>query len=184
MICGFCAAVGKKPVMLATQRGFFTPDGAFSLKKHAERKWFWENLPIPPFVVLFGGSGLQYYHLAWKAPVTLDNRCVFIQTPQETLRVRVPLVRVALELCREIAKLNATTQTKQSAPKQKRFVPITLPSFSNVFGKLTSQAQQIVADNNIDTSILYHLSAGEFWVLEDLLSDKEPEPPAPISINQ
>ncbi len=96
-LCGDCAALGTKMVMMATQNCLITAEGIFSLASSAAKKHLLLHPPEPPFAVCFSDTTLQ--HLIWRTPMSLCHEIIHLRISSRLFRMSLSRVREAHGLC-------------------------------------------------------------------------------------
>ncbi len=99
-LCGDCAALSTKMVMMVTQNCLITSEGVFSLASSGAKKQFLLQPPAPPFAVCFSDTTLQ--HLIWRTPISYSHTLIYLRISSRLFRLNLPHVRQAFDLCRTL----------------------------------------------------------------------------------
>lgn len=173
-LCGDCAALATKPIMMATQNCVVTATGAFSLASSAAKRHLLLHPPPPPFALCLSDTTLQ--HLLWRTPLTLSHEIVYLRISSRLFRMNLPRVRQGHEIVLSLRQRAGFSE--QNSP---------LLSLDYHWRSLTN-ARLLPAVEACATTEelrwLYHLSPGEWWGLGVLLLPVLAQPPPKILIGE
>ncbi len=171
-LCGDCAALGTKTVMMATQNCLITAEGIFSLASSAAKKHLLLHPPAPPFALCFSDTTLQ--HLIWRTPLSLSHEIIHLRISSRLFRMSLSRVREAHGLC--VALRQRTGLSENSSP---------LLSLDYHWRSLTSAylhpAVELAATAT-ELKTLYRLTPGDWWGVGVLLMQAAPLPPSIIRL--
>lgn len=169
VICWRCVILRKKPMLNGLSAALITPEGVFSISKDVHKAWLFCTPPPAPFLVVHSSSTMQ--HLAWRTPVTLDNRLIQVRFGPALMIVRPDAINKALS----IADAFNEGQKKWRSPMfndRKAQAP--------GHGRLTKAATEELKPE--DAAFLSSLTQGEYWALAYLMHSKRPVPAEPENI--
>jgi CRISPR type IV-associated protein Csf1 len=168
--CGYCAPLLTKNILSKTQAFFSTSKEARSLLRQEYRAWFWSNLPEPPFVVAFNNTKMG--HVAWKAPVTLDSRAVWVQHGMQAWPVR------AHRLAEWVKAAKDVLGSKEKAKGRSPFISLD-PKIADFETALLRPDLITTATENQPEALqfLREMNVMEAWALAALLFSEPVLPP-------
>ena len=165
-LCGDCAALGAKKVMMATQNCLITTEGVFSLASNAAKRHLLLYPPAPPFALCFSDTTLQ--HLIWRTPLSLCHELVYLRISSRLFRLSLPRVQGAHKLC-------VTLRAKAGLAEENS----PLLSLDYHWRSLTSAylhpAVEAVA-TLAELKTLCRLTPGDWWGVAILLMQAAPQP--------
>lgn len=172
----------------------YSQDEAIMLTTDAARMDFLMNPPKPPFVAYIATTLGQ--HVAWKAPVTLDQDLIRIGYAKMTLTIRRPVFLEALQLCQDIVQSfnDYSKELLINAPKSEQkkrkdivspFVVLLRDMDTDNHAMLRSDVVDYLNSINEQRSIAFleSLTEGEYWALSVFLKVKK-EVPQRVSIKE
>lgn len=168
-ICWRCSWLRKRPLLLGFGAAVVTKDHVYPIHKDVHKAWAFTTPPDGPFLVTHSSSTMQ--HLAWRTPVTLDNRLMTVRFGPNLFTVRPAAIRKALAIC---DAMNSGTDPWRS--------PLILDRKATRLnqGQLTQHGKANLAED--DAQFLSGLSSGEYWALAYLMHSKRPVPEVPEPI--
>ena len=169
-LCGDCAALGTKTVMMATQNCLITCQGAFSLASSSAKKHFLLHPPPPPLVLCFSDTTLQ--HLIWRTPLSFSHALVYLRIAGRLFSMDLGRVLRAFELCRTLQARAGFAETDSP-----------LLSLDYDWRSLTVAYLHPAieaAASPAELAELCRLRPGEWWGIGILLLKAVPQPPTRI----
>lgn len=156
-------------MMNGLSAALITPEGVFSISKDVQKAWLFCTPPPAPFLVLHSSSTMQ--HLAWRTPVTLDNRLIRLRFGPSLYTVRPSMINKALR----IADAFNEGQKKWRSP-----LILDRKGQAPAHGRLSRVATEELGQD--DAQFLSSLTQGEYWALAYLMHSKRPAPSHPEDI--
>ena len=171
-LCGDCAALGTKTVMMLTQNCLITSEGVFSLASSGAKTHFLLHPPAPPLAVCFSHTTLQ--HLIWRTPISGSHDLIYLRISSRLFRMNLPRVRRALDLCRAL-QLRAGFSESDSP----------LLSLDYHWRSLTTAYLHPAieaAASPTELAEFCRLSPGDWWGLGIVLLKAIPQPPVRVRV--
>lgn len=170
-ICWRCSWLRKRPMLYGMAAAVVTPEHVYPIHKDVHKAWAFTTPPEGPFFVTHASATMQ--HLAWRTPITYDNRRIFVRFGNDLFVVRPEAMRKALRICDDMNK---------DQPRWRS--PLILDRKANVStnGHLTRYGKETLTAD--DASFLANdLTQGEYWALAYLMHSNRPVPenPEPIT---
>ena len=171
-LCGDCAALVTKTVMMVTQNCLITADGIFSLASSAAKKHLLVYPPTPPFALCFSDTTLQ--HLIWRTPLSFSHEVIYLRISSRLFTMNLPRVREVHELC-------------QALQRRAGFAAISSPllSLDYHWRSLTSAClhpEIEAAAHPAELRRFCQLSPGDWWGLGILLMQAVPTSPTRVNL--
>lgn len=171
-LCGSCAALSTKTLMMLTQNCLITEGGIFSLASSHAKKHFLLHPPTPPFVVCFSDTTLQ--HLIWRTPITYSHALIHLRISSRLFCMNLARVQRAFQLCRELqTRANFAEADSPLLSLDYDWRSLTVACLHPALEAVAQPAELIE---------ICRLSPGDWWGLGVLLSGATPSPPAKIKL--
>ena len=171
-LCGDCAALGAKMVMMATQNCLITAAGVFSLASNAAKRHLLLNPPTPPFALCFSDTTLQ--HLIWRTPLSLCHELVYLRISSRLFKMNLPRVREAHALC--VALRGKAGLAEGKSP----FLSLDYHWRSLTSAYLHPAVEAVATMTELKT--LCRLTPGDWWGVGVLLMPTVPQPLARVHV--
>ncbi len=171
-LCGDCAALGTKTVMMATQNCVITSSGVFSLASSASKRHLLLHPPEPPFALCFSDTTLQ--HLVWRTPLSLCHEIVYLRISSRLFRLSLSRVRKAHELCTSLRQRAGLSEQNSL-----------LLSLDYHWRSLTSAYLHPAVESSAtpeELKLFCRLTPGEWWGLAVLLLQVAPQAPPKVDL--
>ncbi len=169
--CWRCVWLRKRHAIFGMAATVATPDELYPIAKDIHKAWIFTQPPPAPFIVTHSSATMQ--HLAWRTPVTTDNRMIMVRFGPHLYRVRPELVNQALAIA---DAHNEGQKTWRSPLYLDRKAQAPDHGVVTHFGREALSASELRFFQN-------ELSNGERWALSYLMHSKRPvaEVPEPIT---
>lgn len=166
LACWQCVHLRKKTLLNGLSYTVVTEREVYPIAQNIHKAWLFLTPPDGPFLALHSSSTMQ--HLAWRTPVTLDNRLISIRFGGNLFTVRTPVIRKALEIAHRI-----------NDPAKPWVNPLMLDrkATAGFHGLIHPKAAPLLAEDEIE--FLMNITAGERWALSAVMNSKRPEPVIP-----
>jgi CRISPR type IV-associated protein Csf1 len=189
-VCPHCAALfGQAFVQQIQSRAaaaVYSNEGAWMLTRDSERKWFLLTPPNPPYVAMIATTMGQ--HVAWRAPLTLDNNLIRIAVGRRVITINRPRLMEASSLCFGIAdRVRAEMKKPDGKPvtlvPNHPFVALDRKMEVSAHGVIRPSIRKWMSSNEMDAEIamLESLGDGELWGLS-VLNKAKIEDPIEVSV--
>lgn len=171
-LCGDCAALSTKTVMMLTQNCLITSEGVFSLASSSAKRHFLLKPPAPPFAVCFSDTTLQ--HLIWRTPISYSHALIHLRISSRLFTMNLARVRQAFDLCRTLQSRAGFTETDSPLLSlDYHWRSLTVAYLHPDIEAAASPAQ---------LAELWRLGPGDWWGLGILLLKAVPQLPAKIRV--
>jgi len=172
IVCWRCVHLRKKPFMDSLLFRLVTRTEIYPIATNVAKAWLFMTPPEGPFVITHSSTG-QTQHLAWRTPVTLDNRLL-------TLRYGPTLYTIRPEAIRRVADMARRMNDGQTA----WINPILFDrkGADPAHGLVNPKALPLLLEG--EREFLMGLSPGERWGLASVVHSKMPVPEMPEPITQ
>jgi CRISPR type IV-associated protein Csf1 len=170
-ICWRCVILRKKTMLNGLGAAVITLDGVYPISKDIHKAWLFTDPPPAPFLVTHSSATMQ--HLAWRTPVTLDNRRISVRYGPHLYVVRPEAINKALAIADQM-----------NAGSDKWVSPLYLDrkaADANHGMLIAKHAEKLTA---ADRETLLTLTPGEKWALAYLMHSKRPVAAKPEPITQ
>ncbi|MBB4861733.1 CRISPR type IV-associated protein Csf1 [Pseudomonas nitritireducens] len=170
LVCWRCVILRTKPALNNLAGTVATEHDVFSISKDVEKAWFFTNPPPAPFVAVISSSTMQ--HLAWRTPVTLDNRAISLRRGPNVFTIHPEFIRRGLEIAKAVLEKNGG----------KWLAPMLLDRNleESFHGILNPKALEFLSEE--EREFFRNLGAGDRWALSTVMHSKLPEPSEPVSV--
>ena len=171
-LCGDCAVLGTKTIMMATQNCLITAGGVFSLASSGAKKHLLLHPPAPPFAVCFSDTTLQ--HLIWRTPLSYCHEIIHLRISSRLFRMSLPRVREAHGLC--IALRQKAGLAEGNSP---------LLSLDYYWRSLTSAYLHPAIEATAtaaELKMFCRLTPGDWWGVGILLMQAVPQAPSKVRL--
>lgn len=172
IICWRCVHLRKKPFMDSLLFRLVTRNEIYPIATNVAKAWLFMTPPEGPFVITHSSTG-QTQHLAWRTPVTLDNRLLTLRFGPTLYTIRPHAIRRVADLAQRINEDQKTWinpvlfDRKGADPAHGLVNPKAVPL--------------LIADEH---HFLMGLTAGERWAIAAVVNSKMPVPEKPEPITQ
>lgn len=170
-ICWRCVILRKKTMLNGLGAAVITLDGVYPISKDIHKAWLFTDPPQAPFLVTHSSATMQ--HLAWRTPVTLDNRRISVRYGPHLYVIRPAAIKKALAIAYQM-----------NAGDDKWVSPLYLDrkaADANHGMLIAKHAEKLTA---ADRETLLTLTPGEKWALAYLMHSKRPVAAKPEPITQ
>lgn len=170
-ICWRCSWLRKQAGMYGMAATVSTPTELYPIAKDIHKAWLFTTPPPAPFFVTLSSSTMQ--HLAWRTPVTLDNRFIKVRFGPQVFTVRPDTINRALS----IADASNQPGTPWRSP-----LYLDRKAQDERHGLLTRHGRETLDDEQI-AFLTNELTRGEQWALAYVMHSKRPVPhmPEPVT---
>jgi CRISPR type IV-associated protein Csf1 len=195
--CQWCPPLMKKDLLFKTPNTVVTLDGLFSLTRDDYRTWFFLTPPVPPWAAFFVTTNMA--HVAWRTPLTLDNKLMAFRLDEQIMHIRHDLLLMAVNDCKRAGVLladaasNGDTQLGKAKKKPEQqfirnhpFIALDREASKMMHGQLLPQFLKLADDNKEARAIadrLTTLTKGELIALATLVKAKPVDPVQPERIS-
>ncbi|MHD0644147.1 type IV CRISPR-associated protein Csf1 [Pseudomonas aeruginosa] len=172
IVCWRCVILRTKTMLNNLSYTVTTEEGVFSISKDVEKAWLFMNPPPAPFVAVHSSSTMQ--HLAWRTPVTIDNRLIFIRYGANLFTVRPEYIRRAVAIAKRVMEQNGGKWVTPLLLDRDLEAPF--------HGILNPKAAEFLSEE--EREFFLNLGAGDRWALSTVMHSKLPEPGEPVSLTE
>lgn len=168
-ICWRCVFLRKQTMLNGLSYALITREGVFTMAKDIHKAWLFTTPPDGPFFFMHSSATMQ--HLAWRTPVTLDNRRIMARFGNHLFVIRPKVIREALAIADAMNE------------GQKNWVtPLFLDRKAAELnhGAITKAGRELLSES--DQDFLLNITPGERWALSYVMHSKRPVPEAPECI--
>lgn len=188
-LCGACAALSAKPIILAMGGAVISAAGAFPLFQLVHRAWFLATPPEPPFVAMVATAKQQ--HLVWRTPITRSKDYIQLRVGARMMPIRRGLAMTALEICKNY---DGRYRARAKEAGQKTLPTGPIHPFERLSSRIDVPTLWRLRQHHVpglsasevltapEKRVLLALQPGEFWALAILTAGVTPEAPKPITI--
>ncbi|WP_455233416.1 type IV CRISPR-associated protein Csf1 [Geopseudomonas aromaticivorans] len=172
IVCWRCVHLRKKTLLNGLSFTVITRDAVYPIAQNIHKAWLFLTPPEGPFVALHSSSTMQ--HLAWRTPVTLDNRRISIRFGPNLFVVRPDRMRKAMGIALQV--------TERAGGKWLSPLLLDRKAAAGYHGLINPKAEALLEAGERD--FLVNLAAGERWALSATMNAKQPLPERPDPITE